>query len=258
MKAAITLAGVKYPFLKHLRCSLKVKLIDGWKRVYKIISHYILVRLAMVDVNKFKEEDALGYNIFIVGRDVRVTEAMKNYAWEKLSKIERFDTHIMELRANLDIQKMEHSCAIVLKFGHFKIKVGASSTDMYVSIDKAIDRLQAQIRRWKSKMQDFQKKGIAAIDMEVNVLRRPPQYDEVVDINSQLEYEQKKAAETALHLPQIIGSETRPLKLLTADEAVMKLELSGDSFLIFRDETDQKLKVLYRREDGDYGLIKPE
>jgi putative sigma-54 modulation protein len=58
--------------------------------------------------------------------------------------------------------------------------------------------------------------------------------------------------------PQIIGTETKPLKMLTLDEAIMKVDLSGDNFLIFRCEEDQKLKVLYRRTDGHYGLIQPE
>ncbi|HSW86290.1 MAG TPA: ribosome-associated translation inhibitor RaiA [Rhabdochlamydiaceae bacterium] len=212
----------------------------------------------MVDVEKFAEEEAMGYNITIIGRNLQVTEAMKNYAWEKLDKIERFHNHIMDAHVTMDIQKLEHSIVIILKIDHVEIKVSASSTDMYPSIDKAIDKLQTKLRRWKSRIQDYHKKGIRVIDMEVNVLRRPPHYDEVADYNAEIEREEKEAKSAALQLPHVIGTETRPLKMLTIDEAVMKLELSGDQFLIFRDEVDQKLKVLYRRTDGDYGLIKPE
>jgi putative sigma-54 modulation protein len=46
--------------------------------------------------------------------------------------------------------------------------------------------------------------------------------------------------------------------MLTADEAVMKMDLSGDKFMVYKSEEDQKLKVIYRRRDGDYGLISPE
>jgi putative sigma-54 modulation protein len=212
----------------------------------------------MVDKDKFAEEESLGYNVTINGRNIQVTEAMKNYALDKLNKIERFHSHIMDAHITMDIQKLEHSFVIILKFDHFKVKVSCSSTDMYASIDRAIDKLQAQLRRWKSKIQDHHKKGIAAIDMEVNVLRRPPHYDDVADFNAEIEREQQEATLAVLHVPHIIGSETRPLKVLTTDEAVMKLELSGDQFLIFRDEADQKLKVLYRRSDGDYGVIRPE
>jgi putative sigma-54 modulation protein len=212
----------------------------------------------MVDKEKFAEEEALGYNINIVGKNVLVTEAMKNYAWDKLTKIERFHNRIMDAHVNMDIKRVEHSVDIILTIDHLKVKVSASSTDMYASIDKAIDKLQNTLRRWKSRIQDHHKKGVAIIDMEVNVLRRPQNYDELSEFNADIEIENKKEEEAALHIPQIIGNETRPLKMLRTDEAVMKLELSGDQFLIFRDEADQKIKVIYRRNDGDYGLIKPE
>ena len=58
--------------------------------------------------------------------------------------------------------------------------------------------------------------------------------------------------------PKIIGNDTRSMKFLTAEEAVMKMELSDDPFMIFRGEEDRKLKVIYRRNDGNYGLILPE
>lgn len=210
----------------------------------------------MVDKAKFIEEDALGYPINIVGRNVYVTEGMKNYAIEKLSKIERFHNHIMEIHVTMDIQKLEHSVVIILRFDHFKIKVAASSTDMYASIDKAVDKLQAQIRRWKGKIQDHHQKGVSATDMQINVLRRP--FTDLEEINAEIEAENHRAEVSEYLTPKIIGTDTRPLKNLTMEEAVMKMELSGDHFLLFRSEEDRKLKVIYRRSDGNYGIILPE
>jgi len=210
----------------------------------------------MVDINKFIEEEKLGYNISIVGRNLQVTEAMRNYAWEKLTKVERFHNHILDVHVNLDIQKLEHSCVIIIVSDHFKIKVQAVSTDMYASIDKAIDKLQAKIRRWKERIQEHHKKKLSMIDMQVNVIRRP--FAELDEINAEIEIANRKEEEKNRFPHQIIGSETRPLKTLTADEAVMKMELSDDHFLIFRDEVDCKLKVIYRRSDGNYGVILPE
>jgi putative sigma-54 modulation protein len=185
-----------------------------------------------------------------------VTEGMKNYAIDKLSKIEKFHNHIMEIHVTMDIQKLEHSVVIILRFDHFKLKVASSSTDMYASIDKAVDKLQAQIRRWKSKIQDHNKKGVSVIDMQVNVLRRP--YNDLEEINAQIEAENNKTDIAEYTNPKIIGTDTRPLKTLTMEEAVMKMELSGDHFLLFRSEEDRKLKVIYRRSDGNYGIILPE
>ena len=127
---------------------------------------------------------------------------------------------------------------------------------MYVSIDEAINRLQAVIARYKSRIQDHNKKPLSAIDMEVNVVRRP--YDELADINDAIEAANAKEKIAEFQFPKIIGKETKPLKILTLNEAIMKMELSGDQFLVFRGEEDRKLKVIYRRTDGNYGLIFPE
>jgi len=210
----------------------------------------------MVDKNKFAEEEALGYRIEIVGRNIQVTEPMRKYAWDKLSKIERFHNHILYVHVTLDMQKLEHVCIIVVKFDHFKIKVQASSADMYASIDRAVDKLQALTRKYKSRIQDHHRKTLSAIDMQVNVVQRP--YDEVSDINSEIEAVTQKQDMDRIKVPKIIGNEMRVLKTLNLDEAMMKMDLSGDHFLIFRSEEDRKLKVLYRRTDGNYGLILPE
>ena len=210
----------------------------------------------MSDKEKFAEEEALGYNITIIGRNVAVTEAMKKYAWDKINKVERFHTHIMDVQIILDIQKIEHFCTIILKWNHFKVLVHAGSTDMYASIDKAIDRLQAKLRRWKKKIQMHHHKGVGAIDLRVNVLEKP--FSEIDEINEEIEDEEKRQMEVALLPPKVIGQGTCPLKVLTVDEAVMKMELSGDAFLIFRDEISRKLKVIYRRDDGNYGVIETQ
>ena len=89
--------------------------------------------------------------------------------------------------------------------------------------------------------------------MQVNVIERP--YDELEDFNEDIVLSEK---EIDLQFPKIIGNKTLPLKLLRKDEAVMKLELSGDEFLVYRDEISRKLQVMYRKKNGNYGLIQPE
>jgi putative sigma-54 modulation protein len=191
-----------------------------------------------------------------VGRSVQVTEAMKNYVRDKLSKIDRLHDHIMDIHVYLDIQRLEHVISILVKYEHFQIKVGASSTDMYASIDEAISRLQNKIRRWKGRIQDHNAKKLTVIDMNVNVLHRP--YNLLEEINSDIEAEKIQKEKEAYQPPKVIGQEKMPLKILTNEEAIMKMELSGDPFLVFRGEEDRKLKVIFRREDGNYGLIFPE
>jgi putative sigma-54 modulation protein len=196
-----------------------------------------------------------GYNIQITGRHVEITDAMKAYAMEKISKIERFMNRIIDVNVIMDIQRTEHRVEIILKAGNFKIRSQASTTDMYASIDKAVDKIEAQILRYKSKIQDHHAKGHADLNMTVNVFSRPPEVEEdLEEINNEI-VESQTVDRFKPH--QIVKQESLPLKILTCDEAIMKMELSGDPFLIFKDEADFKLKVIYRRKDDNYGIIEP-
>ena len=211
----------------------------------------------MVDKARFAEEDAEGYSIQVLGRSVYVTEAMKKHAWDKMSKVDhkvdRRGMGIMHVQIILDIQKLEHICTIVAKFKHFPLKVQAGSTDMYASIDKAIDRLQVQFRRWKGKIIDHSKKKLAEVDMAINVLRSP--YSDLDEINSAIAERDKESEIEEFRAPKIVGEEKFSIKTLTVDEALMKIDLSGDPFLIYRDEAAGKVKLMYQRPDRNYGLV---
>ncbi len=207
----------------------------------------------MVDKKKFEEVN--GYNISIVGRNIQVTEAMKNYTLEKLSKLERFQNHIIDLHVTLDTHKLEHSCLIVMKFDHFKVTAHSVASDMYVAIDQAVDRSQIQLRRWKDKMKDLSKKKVSIGEMQVEILSRP---NEIAEYNEEMEIELSEERQDRMKPGKVIGNKVIPLKMLTLSEAVMKMELSGDTFMVYKAEEDQKLKVMYRRDDGNYGIIRPE
>src|ERR1700733_14649795 len=97
-----------------------------------------------------------GWDIQITGRNVLVTDAMKNYAMEKISKIERFNNNrILEVSVIMDIQRFEHRVDIVLKVDNLKMKSQGVSNDMYASVDMAVDKLMEQLRRYKSRVQDY-------------------------------------------------------------------------------------------------------
>lgn len=196
-----------------------------------------------------------GYNISITGRHVMVTEAMKNHALEKLGKLERIAHRIIDVHVIMDIQKLEHRVDIVIKFNHVKIKVQAVSEDMYTSIDRAMEKLQMQIRRYKEKLYNHHAKGLSFVEMAVDVVA-PPSSEEIVNEDIEALNRQEMVQEYRPH--EVVKSEVRPLKTLSHSEAIMKMELSQDNFLIYRSEEDTKLKVIYRREDGNYGIIQPE
>lgn len=208
---------------------------------------------------KAKAAEFIGesYKIHVTGRNVLVTDAMKDYAIDKISKIEKFSHRIIDVVVTMDIQKLDHRVDIVMKVDHLKIKSQASSTDMYASIDKATTKIENQLRRYKTKIRDHTAKALNVIDMNVNVFKRPSE-QELLDVNLDIEDETQRRIYESYDFSEIVSQETRPLKILTYDEAIMKMELSGDAFLIFRCEEDHKLKVIYRRKDGDFGVIEVE
>ncbi len=197
-----------------------------------------------------------GHVVQVIGRNVLVTPAMKQHAIDKLAKIERLQNHVMDIHVVMDIQHLDHTVSIVASFSHFKVKAEATSSDMYASIDLAVDRLQKQLTKWKDRIHSHMQKKLSVVDMEVNVLQRP--YNELDEFNADIEIQNKEEAASKVTLPKVTGKKTLPLKELTTQEAIMKMELSNDSFLIYRSEEDKKLKVIYRREDGNYGIIQPE
>jgi putative sigma-54 modulation protein len=206
---------------------------------------------------KAKEFVSEGYNIHVTGRDVLVTEAMKDYAIEKLSKIDRLSPRIIDLHVTMDIQKLEHRVDVVIKVDHIKIVSSASSTDMYASIDKAAEKLEKQLRRYKTRIREHNAKPVNVIDLNVNVIKKPEE-KELEDINIDIEDQNRVDLVEKYRPHEIVKQETVPLKMLTYHEAVMKMELSQDVFMIFRHEDDQKLKVIYRRNDENYGVIEVE
>jgi putative sigma-54 modulation protein len=199
------------------------------------------------------KSDVQGYNISIIGKHFQITDAIRNYVFEKLSKVEHFADHIMDVLVTLDAQKLEHSCTIVMNFIHFHIKVSASTDNMYSAIDKASDRVIKLIRRYKTKLQSTRAKHLSTIDVHVNVIK--PILDDLAAINDEIVAVNAEKEAERYQFHKIMAKETIPLKTLTQDEAVMKMELSDDPFLIFRGEEDQKVKVIYRREDLNYAIV---
>jgi putative sigma-54 modulation protein len=204
----------------------------------------------MAKPDKFANE---GYTIYVVGKHLQVTEAIRNYVWEKLARIEKVADQIIDITVTLDTQKLEHSCSILMNFIHFHVKVSASTDNIYSAIDKAADRIIKLVRRYKTKLQSHRAKDVTTVDIHVNVIK--PLQDNLKEINDEIVAENVKEEQERLRMHEVVAKETMPLKTLTQDEAVMKMEITDDPFIIYRSEEDQKLKVIYRREDRNYGLV---
>ncbi len=199
------------------------------------------------------------YAIHVTGRNLDVTEAMKQYAIDKIiQKVEKFTDRIVDVHVYMDTQKLEQRVDIVLLTHGIKIKSHASTTDMYVSIDQAIDKLCSQIRRYLSRLHDHHKKKHEEKPLSVEVIRPFTEDEEIAALNASLSAEEKEKQKKLFALHKVVKQKTLHLKTLTIEEAVMKMDLSQDAFLLFKGEHNKKLHLIYRRDDGDYGLMLPE
>jgi putative sigma-54 modulation protein len=194
------------------------------------------------------------YNVSVTGRHVQVTEAMKTYAIEKISKLERIAPRIIDVHVTMDIQKVQHKVDIVMKYSNTTIKSGAVSNDMYASIDLAVHKLESQLKRYLSRIHDHHAKNHQMVEIAETIYEAP----DIEEFNAEIEFETKEKRSAALRPGQIVGTEKQHLKVLTPEEAVMKMDLSKKPCMVFRGEADRKLKVIYRRADGNFGIIEAE
>lgn len=197
------------------------------------------------------------YDITVTGRNVLVTEAMKNYAMEKISKIERFSHRIIDVAVIMDIQKLQHRVNILCWVNNLKVKASASSDNMYASIDKAVDKLIEQLLKHKNRVQDHQSTTHEDIAMNEEVYS-PLSDDELLDYNEDIAEEYDKELFEAYRPHKVVSRESKPVKILNLDEAILKMDISGDYFMIFYNEATRQINVIYRRSDGNYGIVETQ
>lgn len=198
-----------------------------------------------------------GYSVTVTGRHVLVTESMKDYALEKLGKLEKFHQRLIDVTVTMDIQKMDQRVDILAKINDQTIKSHAITQDMYASIDLAVERLEEQLRRYKDKRQNHHTKATHEVDMAVHVIR-PHREDDVEDANLAIEEERMTDLVQRYRPHQVIAQKMKPLKTLTLAEAVHQMESSAHAFLLYRGEEEGKIRLIYRRDDGNYGIMSPE
>ena len=168
------------------------------------------------------------------GRGVEVTEAIRSYAEKRLAKLERQlpDPEIelqLSSQQNPSIRETHVAEATVWTKGPV-LRASESSQDMRASIDRLVDKLERQATRYR------EKRGRG---------RRPGRH----------------APDEGLQMPeesQIVRTKQFAVKPMNAEEAVLQLELVGHDFFVFRDADSNEVNIVYRRNQGGYGLIEPQ
>jgi putative sigma-54 modulation protein len=204
-------------------------------------------------------------HIIIFGKNLEVTAAMRDHIISRLRKIEEMTPPVIGIHVYLKIEREEHHIEIEYKFSHFRISVTHTMVkksqtkmdDMYYAIDLACDKLKRKIRRWKTRIQEHHGKKPSEIE-ERSIQILDKKTEDVDFINDQIEEISVKRLEAEFAPPLVTKEKRRLIPMLTLDEATMRIDLSGDHFLIYRSQEDQKLKVMYVRRDTSLGVLEVE
>jgi putative sigma-54 modulation protein len=183
-------------------------------------------------------------DVTVKGRNISVTEALERYAFEKVERVRKFfDEERSVSRAEVElihernpsISEPEVAEATLFING-VVLKAREASVDMYASIDRMSDKLERQVRRYRGRQIDRwhgQLKG------------HPPEPETVVTV----EEEEIEA--------RIVRTKQFQMKPMGAEEAVLQMELLDHDFFVFTSADTGDINVVYRRRDGNYGLIEP-
>jgi len=176
--------------------------------------------------------------IIFKGKHIEVTDAMRNYIEKRLRKIERHFDHILEVIVTLSVEKNRQIVEATLQASRALIRAEEETDDMYTSIDKVADKLERQIQKYKEKY--FQKPHPG--------IERKGLVNEVVNVEDS---ESNKIA-------KIVKTKRFAVKPMSVEEAAMQMDLLGHNFFVFANDNSNKVNVLYKRKDGNFGLIEPE
>ena len=179
-------------------------------------------------------------NLQVKGRNLEVSDQIRQYAEDKLGKLDRLVNDPTRVELELAVEKNPSIAdnqiaeATVWTKGPV-LRARESSGDMKASIDQLVDKLERQVKRYRDKRRPRKHDRPESAVPEPGLLER-------------LEEDQATA---------IVKTKQFAVKPMAPDEAVLQLELVGHDFFVFRNAESDEVNVVYRRRDGNYGLIEP-
>ena len=173
----------------------------------------------------------------ITFRHVDPSDALKAYATEKVDRLKKYFDGLVEGHVILSLEKIRHFAEVTLQANGVRVNAKEETADFYSAVDNVVEKLERQLVRYKEKLK-----------------RHKPLTNRERRSLQEKVYAYESFGEEA---PRVLQTEHYTTHPMTLDEAVMQMDLADRSFLVYTDE-DSRVKVVYRRPDGHYGLIEPE
>lgn len=173
-------------------------------------------------------------NYIITGKNIEVTEGLKNAIYDKIGKLERYFSPNTEIIVTLSVEKDRQKIEVTIPVKGSIIRSEQVSNDMYVSIDLVEEIIERQLKRYKAKLVDQEQSAASFSDAYIDEDVQDP--EEV----------------------RIVRTKRFAVKPMDPEEACVQMELLGHNFFVFRNSETDEVNVVYKRKANTYGLIEPE
>ena len=171
--------------------------------------------------------------VMVTFRHVEPTEGLRHYAEEKVQRVHKFLRRPIEAHVILSVEKQRHIAEVQVTANHLNITATEQTGDLYSAIDLAMGKVERQVKKQVAKIKE--RKGTNHLTASAALLAP------------------RESGGTRIRTQRVA------VKPMSVDEAVMELKmLKKNDFLLFKNAANETLNVLYRRKDGNYGLIEPE
>jgi putative sigma-54 modulation protein len=180
--------------------------------------------------------------ITIKGKNGSVTESLKQYAEKKVKKLERYFDRIQAVEIKQTQERGQHIIELNMEGDGVFLRSEERCNDLHAAVDGVVDKMERQVKRFKNRMREYHRQPNAAKSGGAEIAQ--------TDTAASAEEEERT--------PLIVRRKRFHIKPMHTEEAMREMELVDHDFFLFRNSETGAFNVLYRRHDGDYGLIEPE
>lgn len=193
--------------------------------------------------------------VSVTFRHIEATDALRQHAERRIERIAKYVHRPIDAHVILSVTKRRHVAEIVLNADRTILSAKEETADLYSAIDLAADKLEHQARKHTSKLKSHKvpapvarRRGLAAAPPPIEA---PPGPGLRVDVLRADSFQRRNG-------PDVLKSKRLMVKPMSVEEAVMQMDLMSQEFFVFRKAATESLSVVYRRKDGNYGLIASE
>lgn len=188
--------------------------------------------------------------ITVKGKRMEVSDGLKTYAEKKLGKLTKYFAHIQEVQITQSVERQWHVVEVTLQADGLLLRGEERTSDMYASIDQVFEKLERQLQKFKGKR--------ILRPREETAHMREQMEDAATNTITEAAPVELEPGENPLDQIRVVRTKRFAIKPMTPEEAAMQMELLGHDFFVFANAETEQTSVVYRRRQGDYGLIEPE